>query len=450
MKRENAGQAASTASRVPMSMVKSMELAKAQFTPQIQIPNSQNMKQKYQMSAPLMMDHPTPRISSAGHSASSHHYAPILNYSHPLDQISHRSYSPFQQSGHHHVLHPGSPPQGLLTPPIMHQHYNGVSPQIHSLDHHDGYRIHRTDSPLGIHRTDSALGIHRPDSALSVHRTDSPANSIMSYQDGSSHMHYDGAHVLSSMFNPHDHSSSSQYNNTNINNRYSPYQNTMQNPIPIRRHDSIGQSLHYQQMDDASDNKVHECPQAGCNRQFKRQDHLKRHYRSHTGERPYTCIVPDCRLSFARQDHLQQHMRGHNESGFRLDDNMLQSLVNSPQSDFNFTHNSSSVSAYGALEYQPMRSDSRLSMHSSFEPLMSIPTPAPAEISIQQRQSDDAVAATAAAVAVEQVSATEQDGTNIEACDGPSGRVKQEYAQHMEYAMENLLAMDPDMRFQTY
>ena len=47
-----------------------------------------------------------------------------------------------------------------------------------------------------------------------------------------------------------------------------------------------------------------------CSRRFRRQEHLKRHYRSlHTHEKPFECA--DCGKKFSRSDNLSQHQRTH-------------------------------------------------------------------------------------------------------------------------------------------
>ncbi|KAL0778768.1 hypothetical protein CaCOL14_005026 [Colletotrichum acutatum] len=43
-----------------------------------------------------------------------------------------------------------------------------------------------------------------------------------------------------------------------------------------------------------------------CNRCFRKHEHLQRHRRIHTNEKPYNC---ECGLSFSRQDLLQRHRR---------------------------------------------------------------------------------------------------------------------------------------------
>ncbi|OWT39678.1 transcription factor STE12 [Cryptococcus neoformans] len=51
------------------------------------------------------------------------------------------------------------------------------------------------------------------------------------------------------------------------------------------------------------------CPLLSCGRLFKRLEHLKRHVRTHTQERPYECSR--CAKRFSRSDNLTQHYKTH-------------------------------------------------------------------------------------------------------------------------------------------
>ncbi|KAG9285338.1 hypothetical protein G9A89_010813 [Geosiphon pyriformis] len=55
--------------------------------------------------------------------------------------------------------------------------------------------------------------------------------------------------------------------------------------------------------------KTYTCSFATCGRLFKRLEHLKRHVRTHTMERPYSCQV--CGKRFSRSDNLAQHRKTH-------------------------------------------------------------------------------------------------------------------------------------------
>ncbi|KDQ50780.1 hypothetical protein JAAARDRAFT_51074 [Jaapia argillacea MUCL 33604] len=55
--------------------------------------------------------------------------------------------------------------------------------------------------------------------------------------------------------------------------------------------------------------KDYVCPLFSCGRMFKRMEHLKRHLRTHTMERPYLCTR--CSKRFSRSDNLTQHLRIH-------------------------------------------------------------------------------------------------------------------------------------------
>ncbi|KAF7732797.1 hypothetical protein EC973_000072 [Apophysomyces ossiformis] len=57
--------------------------------------------------------------------------------------------------------------------------------------------------------------------------------------------------------------------------------------------------------------KSHVCPVTQCQRRFKRLEHLKRHMRIHTLERPFACTFPNCLKTFSRSDNLSQHMKTH-------------------------------------------------------------------------------------------------------------------------------------------
>lgn len=56
------------------------------------------------------------------------------------------------------------------------------------------------------------------------------------------------------------------------------------------------------------------CPVKECGRVFKRSEHLKRHSRTHSGERPFECPIDGCGKRFSRSDNLTQHIRIHQKN----------------------------------------------------------------------------------------------------------------------------------------
>ena len=65
-----------------------------------------------------------------------------------------------------------------------------------------------------------------------------------------------------------------------------------------------------------------------CSRRFRRQEHLKRHYRSlHTHEKPFECA--DCGKKFSRSDNLAQHQRTHGSGSVVM--GVLDAPLSSPQ-----------------------------------------------------------------------------------------------------------------------
>ncbi|KFR08324.1 Krueppel-like factor 8, partial [Nipponia nippon] len=55
--------------------------------------------------------------------------------------------------------------------------------------------------------------------------------------------------------------------------------------------------------------KPYKCTWEGCAWKFARSDELTRHFRKHTGIKPFRCS--DCDRSFSRSDHLALHRRRH-------------------------------------------------------------------------------------------------------------------------------------------
>lgn len=55
--------------------------------------------------------------------------------------------------------------------------------------------------------------------------------------------------------------------------------------------------------------KPYRCTWENCDWRFARSDELTRHYRKHTGAKPFKCIA--CMRCFSRSDHLALHMKRH-------------------------------------------------------------------------------------------------------------------------------------------
>jgi DNA-directed RNA polymerase subunit RPC12/RpoP len=93
-----------------------------------------------------------------------------------------------------------------------------------------------------------------------------------------------------------------------------------------------------------------------CSRRFRRQEHLKRHYRSlHTGDKPFECT--DCGKKFSRSDNLSQHQRTHGTGAVVmgvLDSSELQHGEMSQQHPVMF--NSQNPAEMGQILYQAAES----------------------------------------------------------------------------------------------
>lgn len=54
-----------------------------------------------------------------------------------------------------------------------------------------------------------------------------------------------------------------------------------------------------------------------CTKRFRRMEHLRRHQKTHTHERPFKCTVVNCGRRFSRTDNLKAHMLTHTKKSGR-------------------------------------------------------------------------------------------------------------------------------------
>ena len=101
-----------------------------------------------------------------------------------------------------------------------------------------------------------------------------------------------------------------------------PHHSSMPGASPLPTFTSMqpSSSVHYsssfessppnsQSMTSPGKGKPFTCPLLSCAKVFKRMEHLKRHLRTHTMEKPYEC--DKCGKRFSRSDNLTQHGRTH-------------------------------------------------------------------------------------------------------------------------------------------
>lgn len=77
------------------------------------------------------------------------------------------------------------------------------------------------------------------------------------------------------------------------------------------RNNDLSSSSNNNTDDDASSvaTRYFNCPLPSCDKYFKRLEHMKRHLRTHTMERPYMCEM--CGKRFSRSDNFAQHKKTH-------------------------------------------------------------------------------------------------------------------------------------------
>ncbi|OAQ24952.1 hypothetical protein K457DRAFT_81226, partial [Linnemannia elongata AG-77] len=85
-------------------------------------------------------------------------------------------------------------------------------------------------------------------------------------------------------------------------------------PAPSNRSDSNRDSPALK----GSKGKLFQCSGFGdCRMVFTRSEHLARHARKHTGEKPFQCVVDGCKRMFSRFDNMVQHTQTHTKGARR-------------------------------------------------------------------------------------------------------------------------------------
>ncbi|GMR58902.1 hypothetical protein PMAYCL1PPCAC_29097, partial [Pristionchus mayeri] len=68
---------------------------------------------------------------------------------------------------------------------------------------------------------------------------------------------------------------------------------------------------HRRSADQLAARRTHRCEWPDCDKAYTKSSHLRAHFRVHTGDKPYECVIEGCGWRFMRSDELTRHLRKH-------------------------------------------------------------------------------------------------------------------------------------------